>query len=165
VHEPQNNGGGGGEGSARNPLLDAFPPWLFAAAALIAVGLLLLALAKGRRLGVPVSEPLPVLVRSTETVEGRGRLYQRSKARPQTLHALQTVARERLARMLDLGTNPDRDVLVDAVTAQSGWPRDTVDEALYGGEPKTDEELVRAALLLETLTRPTPHDTIEGDAR
>jgi len=158
-------GDGGGGGGAPNPLFEAFPPWLFAVVALLAIGMVLLALARARRLGVPVAEPLPVLVRSTETVEGRGRLYQRAKARPQTLHALQAVARDRLARLLDLGVNPDRTVLVDAVTAQSGWPREDVERALYEGEPEKDEDLVRAALLLETLTRPTPHDTIEGDPR
>jgi len=166
IANPHFGGGGdGGGGSPPNPLFQAFPPWLFATAALLAVGMVLLALARARRLGVPVPEPLPVLVRSTETVEGRGRLYQRAKARPQTLRALQAVARDRLARLLDLGANPDRTVLVDAVAAQSGWPREDVDRTLYQGDPEKDEDLVRAALLLETLTHPTPHDTIEGDPR
>ena len=45
------------------------------------VAAVLAAAARARRLGAPVAEPLPVLVPATETVTGRGRLYQRSRDR------------------------------------------------------------------------------------
>ena len=53
--------------------------------ALVQVGLavLLLALWRARRLGPVVAEPLPVVVRAAETVEGRARLYRRGR-RPRT---------------------------------------------------------------------------------
>ena len=41
----------------------------------------LVALWKGRRLGPLVAEQLPVVVRASETVEGRGRLYRSRRAR------------------------------------------------------------------------------------
>ncbi|HLL66270.1 MAG TPA: DUF4350 domain-containing protein [Micromonosporaceae bacterium] len=114
-----------------NPLWQAFPPSIFAAAALIGLAALLFALARGRRLAVPVLEPLPVAVRSTETVEGRGRLYQRAKARGATLTTLQTATRARLTRLLDLPSDAPADSLVSAVAAASGWSPDQVTTTLY----------------------------------
>jgi hypothetical protein len=144
-------GGQLGTGDEPNPLLRAFPRWLFAAVALLALATLFLALARARRLGAPVTEPLPVFVRATETVEGRGRLYQRAKARAPALHALRTAARERLAHLLDLGPNPGREALVAAAAAQSGWAPQLVDETLFGPDPDDDEALSRAAMQLEAL--------------
>src|SRR6185503_19025598 len=102
-------------------------------------------------LGAPIAEPLPIAVRATETVEGRGRLYQRAKARASALSVLRNAAREKLAHLLDLGTNPDREALVAAAAAQSGWPPEAVDEVLFGAEPNDDKTLVEAAARLEAL--------------
>jgi hypothetical protein len=158
---PQAPGGGGGEGAGgSNPLWQAFPPWLFGMVALLALALLLFALARGRRLGAPIAEPLPIAVRATETVEGRGRLYQRAKARAPALSVLRGAARERLSHLLDLGANPDRADLVAAAAAQSGWPPNEVEEALFGAEPDDDKSLVEAAARLEALL-----EDVKGDNR
>ncbi len=47
----------------------------------LALAVVLLALWKGRRIGPLVAERLPVVVRASETVEGRGRLYRSRRAR------------------------------------------------------------------------------------
>jgi hypothetical protein len=122
-------------------------------AALLALAVVLLALARARRLGAPVTEPLPVAVRATETVTGRGRLYQRAKARTPALRTLQAAARERLNRMLDLPTGADRAAVTSAAAAAAGWPVDDVDATLFGTEPATDDELVAAAQRLEALMK------------
>ncbi len=142
---------GGDPGSVANPLWQAFPSWLFAAFALLGVGLVLLALARARRLGAPVAEPLPVTVRAKETVEGRGRLYQRAKARAPALRTLQGAARERLAHLLDLPATADRATLVAAVSEVTGWLPADVDQTLFHDEPENDEAMVTAAVRLETL--------------
>jgi hypothetical protein len=156
---PQPEGGNGDDNpdAGGNPLWQAFPPWVFGSVALIAAAALLLTLARARRLGAPVAEPLPVTVRATETVEGRGRLYQRAKARTPALRTLQEAARERLARALDLGPTPDRTGLVTAVagrlaaTGSTGWSPEAVDTVLFTAEPDTDADLVEAATRLEAL--------------
>ena len=57
----------------------------------------LVALWKGRRLGPLVAERLPVVVRASETVEGRGRLYRSRRARDRAADALRTATLQRLA--------------------------------------------------------------------
>jgi hypothetical protein len=146
-----NDDGDGGSGGSSNPLWEAFPPWLFAAIALLGLAAVLLAFARARRLGAPVAEPLPVTVRAKETVEGRGRLYQRAKARAPALRTLQGAARERLAHVLDLPPAPDRATLVAAVSQASGWPPADVDQTLFSDQPENDEAMVAAAVKLEAL--------------
>ncbi|HZC72760.1 MAG TPA: DUF4350 domain-containing protein, partial [Jatrophihabitans sp.] len=62
----------------------------------------LLTLWRARRLGGVVSEPLPVVVRSAEVVEGHGRLYARAGARDRAAAALRAGAVNRLGRRLGL---------------------------------------------------------------
>jgi hypothetical protein len=135
-----------GSPGGRNPLWQAFPQWTYALTVLLTVALLLLAIARARRIGTPVTEPLPVAVRATETVEGRGRLYRRAKARGHALTALRDAEIERLRHLLD---QPDD--LVAAAARQAGWPPEDVRETLYGAEPGDDEDLVRRARLLDDL--------------
>ena len=65
----------------------------------------LLALWKGRRVGPLVAEELPVVVRASETVEGRGRLYRSRRARDRAADALRTATLQRLLPRLGLGPN------------------------------------------------------------
>ncbi len=68
---------------------------------------LLLALWKGRRMGPLVAEQLPVVVRASETVEGRGRLYRSRRARDRAADALRTATLQRLLPRLGLGPNAE----------------------------------------------------------
>ncbi|MBT8228287.1 MAG: DUF4350 domain-containing protein [Dactylosporangium sp.] len=136
-----------------NPLWQAFPPWVFAAVALLGLATVLLALARGRRLGGPVHEPLPVTVRATETVQGRGRLYQRARAPGHSATILRDQARHRLRHLLDLPGAASPAAVAEATAAASGWPPDQVTEVLFGGEPADDSALVRVAAGLERLLR------------
>ncbi|PWU54645.1 hypothetical protein DLE60_29525, partial [Micromonospora globispora] len=70
-----------GETPPQNPLWAAFPVWFWALLVQLALAGLLVVLWRARRLGPPVPEPLPVTVRSAETVLGRARLYRRAGAR------------------------------------------------------------------------------------
>ena len=123
--------------------------------ALVQVGLavLLLALWRGRRLGAVVVEPLPVVVRAAETVEGRARLYRRAGARGRAAEALRAGTRSRLGPALGLPRRAAPSAAVAAVAARSGRAGADVAALLYGAAPADDAALVRLADDLDALER------------
>lgn len=120
------------------------------------VAILLYALARGRRLGPVVSERLPVLVRATETTEGRARLYRTLRARERAADSLRrgTIAKIRAPLRLPRDSSPD--AVVAAVAARVQRNPAEVGSLLYGGAPPDDAALVRLADDL---------DTLEGEVR
>jgi hypothetical protein len=147
----------------RHPLLDAFPAWFWALLAQLALAALLVALWRGRRLGPPVSEPLPVTVRSTETVRGRGRLYQRARARGPALDILRAATRTRLASLLGLPPDAEAAAVVEVVAARTGRSPAEVEALLYGPAPVDDQDLVRMAGELDALAHRATEDTATED--
>ncbi|MFC7547948.1 DUF4350 domain-containing protein [Plantactinospora sp. GCM10030261] len=160
-----------------NTLWAAFPPALWAGLLLIGAVGVLVAVARARRLGPPVAEPLPVLVPATEIVTGRGRLYRRASVRTAALHALRSAALRRLAPVLgpvppgtDAAAFADRDptALVSRLAARCGLPPADVQAILYPPAPVTDDDLVVAVARLDTLadtvlrTAPRPPDSSPG---
>lgn len=143
---------GGQASGGGNPLLDAFPSWFWPVLTQLLLAALLFVLWRARRLGPPVVEPLPVTVRSAETVHGRGRLYHRAHARGPAFDTLRAAARLRLVALLGLPPDAPAEVVVAAVAQHSGRPEADVGELLYGRAPEDDEDLVRMASDLDTLT-------------
>lgn len=137
-------------GEARS-LKDLLPRRLLVAVSELFVAVLLLALWRGRRLGPVVVEPLPVVVRAAETVEGRARLYQSAGARDQAANALRAGLRDRLVRALGLAPDAARETLVAAVTSRTSRDGRAVDDLLYGPPPADDAALVRLADGLDSL--------------
>jgi hypothetical protein len=117
------------------------------------VALVALALWRARRLGPVVTEPLPVVVRAAEAVEGRSRLYRAAKARDRAGEALRAGARDAVGRRLGLPAETGRAALVDAVSSRTGRLPGTVEGLLYGADPGDDAALVRLADDLDTLIR------------
>lgn len=117
---------------------------------LIAVGLLI-AVWRARRLGGVVSEPLPVVVRSAEVVEGHGRLYARAGARDRAAAALRAAAVARLGHRLGLppGASPEQ-VGVALAPLVGRAPADVV-ALLAGPAPGDDLGLLRLAHELDEL--------------
>lgn len=79
-----------GESDGATSIMDLIPSrvgWI-ALQLCLAVGFV--ALWRGRRIGPLVAEELPVVVRASETVEGRGRLYRSRRARDRAASALRT---------------------------------------------------------------------------
>ena len=119
----------------------------------LAVAVLLLALWRARRLGPVVVEPLPVVVRAAETVEGRARLYRRSGARG---HGSRGAARRRpgpAGTALGLPRRAEPPAVVAAVAGRSGRTGPDVAALLYGAAPADDGALVRLADDLDALER------------
>ncbi|MEP6462866.1 MAG: DUF4350 domain-containing protein [Frankiaceae bacterium] len=132
-------------------LLDLLPDRLLLALLQAAVAVLLFALWRGRRLGGVIAEELPVLVRGTETTEGRARLYRASSARGAAATALRTGTQRRLATRVGLPPDPTPEALVDAVGTRTGRSAATLRELLYGPEPSDPAALVRLANDLDNL--------------
>src|SRR4051794_20082853 len=83
-------------------LLDLLPDRVLWATFQLFIAVVLLALWRGRRIGPVVAEPLPVVVRATETVEGRARLLRAARARGAAAASLRTATLERLRDRLGL---------------------------------------------------------------
>ena len=100
---------------------------------------------RGRRLGPPIREPLPVVVRAAEVVEGHGRLYQRARARERAAAALRAGTSTRIARHLGL----PRDAEAGQLAALLDRPG--VVEALAGPAPGNDAQMLELAAELRRL--------------
>jgi len=118
---------GGGES-----LTSLLPSRVPLAALQLVIGVVALAVWRGRRLGPVVEEPLPVVVRGAETVEGRARLYRAGRARGTAAAALRAAAQRRLSARLSLGRDPSPQAIVHAVATRTGWRAESVGALLYG---------------------------------
>jgi hypothetical protein len=142
-----------GESSSAKSVFDLIPEsvsWIVWQLWLV-VGLV--ALWKGRRMGPLVAENLPVVVRASETVEGRGRLYRSRRARDRAADALRTAALQRMLPRLGLATNAAPAAVVAAIAEGSHRPAESVHHALYGPTPATDADLVSLARELDNIER------------
>ena len=111
-----------GESGGSATIFDLIPDqvgWIFWQLCL-AVGLL--AVWRARRLGPLVAEDLPVVVRASETVEGRGRLYRSRRAADRAADALRTAALQRMLPRLGLAHNASPPAVVQTVAARCGLP-------------------------------------------
>jgi hypothetical protein len=118
---------------------------------------LLVALWRGRRLGPLVSEELPVVVRASETVEGRGRLYRSRRARDRAAAALRTATLQRLMPRLGLGPSAPAPAVVATVARRSGADENFVSYHLFGPPPASDDDLLQLARALDEIERQVTH--------
>jgi hypothetical protein len=132
---------------------ELLPSWVHAAEIWLGVVAVVGMSWRGRRLGRVVPEPLPVVVRAAETVEGRGRLYRAAGARDSAAEALRSGTRDRLTRRLGAGRNPAPEALVDLVARRTGRAAAEIQALLYGPPPADDSALVRLARDLDALTQ------------
>lgn len=137
-----------GDGSSLVELVPAGWKW---AAAQLAVAVAILAIWRGRRLGPVVTEPLPVVVRAAEAVEGRARLYRQVQARDRAAESLREATRAQLRRPLGLARGADAHPLVAAAAGRTGRTDTDIGALLFGAPPPDDEALVRLADELDRL--------------
>jgi hypothetical protein len=146
--------------------------WLWAAGQLTLAAVLAAAW-RARRLGPLVHERLPVVIRASETAEGRARLYRKADARDRAAATLRTATRSRLAPLV--GTPPAQahtpEALLPALAArlhtpESPSPRHSpgspqareqhLRTLLFGPPPRDDTALIALAEHL---------DDLEGEVR
>src|SRR3954454_12507569 len=139
--------------TAHRGLIDLPPDRVLWTTFQLFIAVVVLALWRGRRIGPVVAEPLPVVVRATETVEGRARLLRAARARGAAATSLRTATLERLRDRLGLAADSAQSAVVEPVARRSGWPAADVDRILYGGQPADDPELLRLTSELDQLDR------------
>ncbi|MGW0119517.1 DUF4350 domain-containing protein [Streptomyces sp. NPDC003327] len=126
----------------------------------LAVAAVLAALWRGRRLGPLVTEHLPVVVRASETTEGRARLYRKANARDRAASTLRSATRTRIAPLLGVALKDAHspDLLLPALSARlpktaAAEPTAAPGDLLFGPAPADDATLIRLADQLDALER------------
>ncbi|MGE5694301.1 MAG: DUF4350 domain-containing protein [Candidatus Sericytochromatia bacterium] len=119
----------------------------------LCIVVLLAALWRGRRMGPLVAEKLPVVVRASETVEGRGRLYRSRRARDSAANALRTAALQRMLPRLGLGVTATAPAVVSAMAERCDKRPEALHHILFGPSPASDDDLVNLARELDDIER------------
>ncbi|HEY1487555.1 MAG TPA: DUF4350 domain-containing protein [Micromonosporaceae bacterium] len=143
------SGGNSSSGAKSDPFRHILPGWIWAAIGLLVLAGIAAALAAGRRMGPPVSEPMAVSARPGETVEGRGRLYRRTGDRTAVLRILQAAAIERVRTVAHLPADASRDEIITATATYVNVSADEIEEILYGEAASGDSELLHAVACLD----------------
>ena len=131
---------------------DLTPPWVSPVLMLLVLTFVAAAVWRGRRFGPLVVENLPVVVRSSETMLGRARLYERSSSRLRALDALRVGTIQRLATLCGQPRTATVDEVVAAVAAVTGAQVGDIRKLLVDTIPATDSDLMSlsdALLILE----------------
>jgi Domain of unknown function (DUF4350) len=117
----------------------------------------LIALWKSRRIGPLVAEKLPVVVRASETVEGRGRLYRSRRARDRAAQALRSAALQRMLPRLGLGVDTPPSAVILAIARHVRSDPESLRYILFGPPPATDTDLIQLTRALDDIERQITH--------
>ena len=134
------------------------PPWVSSVMTLLALVAIAAAFWRGRRMGPLVIENLPVVVRASETMEGRARLYQKGAARRRALDSLRIGAIDRLAVLCGLPRLATVEEVIGAVSAITARDPADIRSLLFESVPGTDRDLVRLSDELLELERAVARD-------
>jgi hypothetical protein len=142
-----------GESDSSASIMDLIPDWVTWVTVQLCVVVVLVALWRGRRLGPLVAEDLPVVVRASETVEGRGRLYRSRRARDRAADALRSGTLTRLLPRLGLNATAPPHAVAGAIADRIGGDPHTHGHWLFGPVPASDDELTTLARQLDDIER------------
>ncbi|MGQ0464838.1 MAG: DUF4350 domain-containing protein [Sporichthyaceae bacterium] len=143
----------------RRPLSSLISDAWKLAALQLGIGLVVVALWRGRRLGPLVVEPLPVVVRAAESTEGLARLYRRSNARHRAAAELRAAAVRRIAPAFGMSaTHPDPRAVTEAVAAHTDRSTAEIGQLLFGAAPDSDAGLLALAEVLDNLENQVRRD-------
>jgi Domain of unknown function (DUF4350) len=137
--------------SRSRSLESLYPRGVYLVAIEIGLAVVLAALWRMRRFGPLVPEPLPVVVRASETVEGHGRLYRSRRARDRAAAALRAATLTRIVPLLGLPRDVSPDVTCQELAGRTGKSPEEIRSLLYGPVPRDDAALVALATRLENL--------------
>jgi hypothetical protein len=135
----------------QHSLTSLVPGQVWAVVIQLGIVVVLLALWRMRRLGPLVTEPLPVVVRACETVEGHGRLYRSRRARDRAAAALRDAALGRIVIRLGLPRDVTADAACQELASRTGRDSGEIRAILFGPVPGDDAALVTLAADLDAL--------------
>lgn len=119
------------------------PAWVSGVLALLIIATIAAGFWRGRRFGPLVVENLPVVVRSSETMHGRARLYEKSSSRLHALDSLRIGTVDRLGSLCGLPRAADVDEIIRTVAHVTRRPEPEIAQLLRDADPATEAELVR----------------------
>lgn len=119
------------------------PVWVSTVMTILVFTAIAAAFWRGRRFGPLVAEALPVVVRASETMHGRARLYQKSSDYLHTLDALRVGTIDRLGTLCGLPSNATVDEVIRAVAAATGQHPQALAELLRDARPRSEAQLIR----------------------
>jgi hypothetical protein len=143
--------GAGLPGSGQRSVLNLIPLPAYLVTIQLGIAAVLAALWRVRRLGPLVPEPLPVVVRASETVEGHAGLYRSRRARGRAAAALRAAMLARTLPALGLAPDARPGEVVAAFSARSGSGEARIEAMLFGPAPGDDAALVALADDLDAL--------------
>jgi hypothetical protein len=100
-----------------------------------------------------IAEKLPVIVRASETTEGRGRLYRSRRARDLAAASLREAATYRIVRRLGLPIDETPQVVTTTVASRIGRNPIEIHHVLFGPVPSDDQQLTNLTRQLDLLER------------
>jgi hypothetical protein len=145
------------EGTPTDSLTDLVSPSIRQGLVQLLLAFVVLALARGRRLGAPLDEPLPTPIAGSELVVAVGDLLQRTRSPGAAAELLRRDARRVLCERLGLAPGADVELVADRVAGISSIEREAVVEALAATTVVSDEELLEVATRIETIRREVLH--------
>src|SRR5262249_57583714 len=97
------------------------------------------------RFGPLVFEPLPVVVRASETAEGHGRLYRSRRARDRAAAALRAAAVARITSRTGLPQAASPEAVGQELAGRTGRGGEAIQAMLFRPVPGDDAALVKLA--------------------
>jgi hypothetical protein len=142
-----------GPAGGQQSLTSLIPLPAYLVASQLGIAAVLTALWRARRLGPLVPEPLPVVVRASETVEGQAGLYRSRRARGRAAAALRAAMLARTLPAIGLAPDARPAEVLSAVSARSGSAAARIEAMLFGPAPADDTALVALADDLDALEK------------
>lgn len=141
----------GGDGSLNRVSADVLPPGFGNLIYALVLALVVVAWWRARRFGALVTEPLPVVVRASESTRGRARMYRASRAYGRAGAGLRAAAASRMGKRIGIPRAATKDALLNGLTSATARNRNEIEQLLYGPPPASEAKLTELALELDKL--------------
>ncbi|MCB2413590.1 DUF4350 domain-containing protein [Demequina sp. TTPB684] len=132
---------------------DFLPPGTGNAVFALVLAMFVVALWRARRFGPLVHEPLPVVIRSSESTRGRARLYRSAGASGRAAASLRASAATRIGARIGVPRSASKAALIAATARAAGRSAAEVEAILYGPAPQSESAMMDLVEQIDTLER------------